>query len=383
MTHKNVVSLTKTLVSKSSVTPEDKGCQQLIAELLAPLGFDCQHLRYDDVDNLWAVRGTEGPLFVFAGHTDVVPTGPVDEWTSPPFEPEERDGFLYGRGTADMKGSIAAILIALEQFIDSNSENNCDSYRIGLLITSDEEGPAKNGTVKVMEYLQSCNETIDWCLVGEPSSSDKVGDTIKNGRRGSLGGRLTIKGKQGHIAYPHLARNPIHEAMPALTELCAVEWDKGSEFFQPTSFQISNINAGTGGTNVIPGSMVVDFNIRFSTALTDTDLRTTIHDVLDKHSLNYDLDWILNGQPFLTSKGELIDATSAAIKSVTGYETELSTGGGTSDGRFIAPLGVQLIELGPCNATIHQLDESVRVQDLEVLVDIYLKILQNLSKPQS
>ncbi len=248
------------------------------------------------------------------------------------------------------------------------------------MITSDEEGPAKNGTVKVMQYLQSINESIDWCLVGEPSSSEKVGDTIKNGRRGSLGARLTVKGKQGHIAYPHLARNPIHEAMPALTELCAVEWDEGSEFFQPTSFQISNINGGTGGTNVIPGDVVIDFNIRFSTAVTDTELRENIISVLDKHNLEYDIDWILNGQPFLTSEGELISATSKAIKSVTGYETELSTGGGTSDGRFIAPLGVQLIELGPCNATIHQINESVRVEDLEVLVDIYLQILRNLGQ---
>jgi succinyl-diaminopimelate desuccinylase len=362
------LELTKDLISRQSVTPEDAGCQQLLADRLSAIGFEIEHLRFGDTDNIWARRGTTGPVFAFAGHTDVVPTGPVENWQSDPFEPEIRDGMLYGRGTADMKGSIAAFVTACERFVEQYPEHNGS---IAFLITSDEEGPATYGTVKVIETLEARNEKIDWCLVGEPSSTNKVGDIVKNGRRGSLNGRLSIKGKQGHIAYPHLANNPIHLSVPALTELCEIEWDQGNEDFPPTSFQISNINSGTGATNVIPGTTEVVFNFRYSTEVTHEQLQAGVEEVLNKHGLDYDLSWELSGKPFRTAAGALVDAVKSAIHAVTGYETELSTSGGTSDGRFIAPTGAQVVELGPLNDTIHQIDECVSVDDLEQLSSIY------------
>ena len=363
------------LISRPSVTPEDKGCQQLLADRLAPLDFKAEHLRFGDTDNLWLRRGDNGPLFVFAGHTDVVPSGPEEKWEFPPFEPTLHNGMLCGRGAADMKGSIAAIITAIERFTAKHPDHQGS---IALLITSDEEGDATNGTVKVVETLENRHEKIDWCLVGEPSSTNKVGDVIKNGRRGSLGAKLSIKGIQGHVAYPHLAENPIHTSSPAIAELANTEWDKGNEFFPPTSFQISNFNAGTGATNVIPGSVDIVCNFRFSTEQTDAGLRQKFEQILDNHNLSYDLQWHLSGQPFLTAQGELVEASVAAIQSVCGYETELSTAGGTSDGRFIAPTGAQVLELGPCNATIHKVDERIQAEDLNILSDIYEQILVNL-----
>lgn len=371
------LELTIDLISRDSVTPEDKGCQQLLADRLSAIGFEIEHLRFGDTDNLWARRGQSGPLFAFAGHTDVVPTGPVEKWSSDPFKPEIRDGMLYGRGVADMKGSIAAFVTACERFVAENPEHNGS---IAFLITSDEEGPATNGTVKVVETLEARNEKIDWCLVGEPSSTNKVGDIVKNGRRGSLNGRLTIKGKQGHIAYPHLANNPTHLAVPALTELCSIEWDQGNEDFPPTSFQISNINAGTGVTNIIPGTTDVIFNFRYSTEVTHDELQSGVEAILEKHGLEYDLKWELSGKPFRTASGALVDAVKTAIKSTTGYNTELSTSGGTSDGRFIAPTGAQVVELGPLNDTIHQINECVATEDLDTLSEIYEKVLSHLFK---
>ena len=365
----------RTLINKPSVTPDDKGCQQFMAEKLASLDFEIQHLRFEDVDNLWARRGSQHPLFVFAGHTDVVPTGPVDEWQSDPFAATITDGKLYGRGAADMKGSLAAMMTATQRFLARHPDHRGS---IAFLITSDEEGPAVNGTVKVVQYLKSQDETIDWCLVGEPSSTNKIGDVVKNGRRGSLNGKLTIIGQQGHIAYPHLAKNPVHLGAAAIAELCAMEWDQGNEFFPPTSFQVSNINAGTGATNVIPGRLDMVFNFRFSTEVTSEELQQRVAAVLNRHELQYSIEWSLSGQPFLTSAGELVDATRSAIHDVCGYETELSTAGGTSDGRFIAPTGSQVIELGPLNATIHKIDEHVDASDLDTLSDIYEKILQRL-----
>ena len=369
------LDLATELISRPSVTPEDKGCQALMMERLAPLGFSNEEMRFGDVDNFWARRGTSGPVFCFAGHTDVVPTGPLDDWDSDPFQPDLRDGLLYGRGAADMKGSLAAMLTATERFVTRHPDHRGS---IAYLITSDEEGAAVNGTVKVIEALESRNEKIDWCLVGEPSSTDRVGDVVKNGRRGSLGCVLDVHGIQGHVAYPHLARNPVHDLAPALAELTRTEWDQGNAFFPRTTFQVSNIQAGTGATNVIPGLCRVTFNFRFSTETDDRSLRERLESILDRHGLEYTADWNLSGLPFLTPGGELIDATCEAIRSVTGFDTELSTAGGTSDGRFIAPTGAQVLELGPLNATIHQKNECVGVEDLDRLSAMYEAILENL-----
>lgn len=369
------LELTKDLISRPSVTPEDANCQTMLAERLEKIGFKIEHLRFGETDNMWARRGDSGPLFTFAGHTDVVPTGPEENWKFPPFEPTIEDGLLYGRGTADMKGSIACMMTAVERFVE-NHPNHKGS--IAFLITSDEEGPAHDGTVKVIETLEARNEKIDWCLVGEPSSTDKVCDVIKNGRRGSIGCTLKVKGKQGHVAYPHLAKNPIHEFAPVLKILTETEWDQGNEFFPPTTFQVSNIHSGTGATNVIPGECEVVFNFRFSTAITDSQIREQVEALLDKHNVEYDINWALSGQAFLTEPGELVNATLKAIKTTCGFDSKLSTAGGTSDGRFIAPTGAQVVELGPLNATIHQVNECVAIDDLEVLSDVYEKILENL-----
>ena len=363
------------LISRPSVTPEDAGCQQLMMDRLAAIGFTCTALRFGDVDNFWAERGTAGPILVFAGHTDVVPTGPLEQWHSPPFAPTLVDGVLYGRGAADMKGSLAAMLVACEEFVAAHPDHN---GRIGFLITSDEEGDAVNGTVRVIEHLQQQGKAIDWCLVGEPSSTVTLGDVIKNGRRGSLGALLTVRGIQGHIAYPHLADNPIHRALPALQALATEVWDEGNEFFPPTSMQISNINGGTGATNVIPGTVQVRFNFRFSTEVTEADLRRRTAAILDAHGLDYELRWTLSGQPFLTASGALVEATVGSINEVTGLTPELSTAGGTSDGRFIAPTGAQVVEVGPVNATIHKLNEEVLAADLPRLAAIYRGILARL-----
>jgi len=369
------LALSCELISRPSVTPEDAGCQQLMMERLSAIGFHCTALRFGDVENFWAERGDSGPILVFAGHTDVVPTGPLDQWRSPPFEPTVIDGVLYGRGAADMKGSLAAMLVACEEFVAAHPDHN---GRIGFLITSDEEGEAVNGTVRVIQHLQEQGKPIDWCLVGEPSSTAALGDVIKNGRRGSLGAVLTVRGTQGHIAYPHLADNPIHRALPALHALTAEVWDQGNEFFPPTSMQVSNINGGTGATNVIPGTLQVQFNFRFSTEVTEAELRQRTEAILDAHGLDYELRWSLSGQPFLTASGALVDATVASINAVTGLTPELSTAGGTSDGRFIAPTGAQVVEVGPVNATIHKLNEEVLAQDLPKLAAIYRGILERL-----
>ncbi len=367
------LELTRELISRASVTPDDQGCQQLICERLQALAFDCQHLRFEDVDNLWATHGSGSPLFVFAGHTDVVPTGPESDWTSPPFVPTDRDGNLYGRGSADMKTSIAASVTSAEQFVKENPDH---PGTIGLLITSDEEGPSINGTVKVMQWLKEQSIKIDYCIVGEPSSVKQMGDTVKVGRRGSLNGYMTIHGKQGHVAYPHLADNPFHRALPALNELAEIEWDQGNEFFPPTSFQISNIYSGTGAENVIPGSVELKFNFRFSSELTEDELKQRSITVFEKHKLNYSIDWRLSGNPFLTKKGALVDAVTIACTETLGVTPELSTSGGTSDGRFIAPTGTEVVELGPCNASIHQIDEHVKLTDPVQLAKTYQRILQ-------
>lgn len=373
--HSATLELALELMSRPSITPEDANCQELMIKRLEAIGFTVQRLRFGDVDNFWAVHGSAGPIMCFAGHTDVVPTGPVERWQYHPFKPAIIDGVLHGRGAADMKGSLAAMVTACERFI---AEHPNHSGRIAYLITSDEEGIAINGTVKVVEWLAQQQEKITWCVVGEPSSTHLVGDVIKNGRRGSLGGVLTVKGIQGHVAYPHLASNPIHSAAPALADLTAEQWDQGNEFFPATSFQISNINGGTGATNVIPAELEVIFNFRFSTELTEQDLRERTEAILDKHGLDYSLQWNLSGQPFLTSAGSLIDATVAAIRETTGLDTELSTAGGTSDGRFIAPTGSQLVEIGPVNATIHKVDEQVNAADIDTLSTIYQNILTQL-----
>jgi len=369
------IELAQDLIRRQSVTPEDANCQDMLTERLERLGFTAEQMNFGEVKNLWLRKGTEAPLFVFAGHTDVVPTGPEKNWTHPPFEAEIHDEVLFGRGSADMKGSIAAMATACERFLEQHPDHQGS---IAFLITSDEEGPAIDGTIKVVETLEARDEKIDWCLVGEPTSTSTVGDVIKNGRRGSLGARLVVKGKQGHVAYPHLAINPIHRLAPALAELTAKEWDQGNKFFPPTTFQISNINGGTGATNVVPGHVDLLFNFRFSTEVTAEELSQEVEAILNSHELDYDIEWTLSGNPFLTPEGDLVDAMVAGIKEVMGIDTELSTSGGTSDGRFIAPTGAQVVELGPLNATIHQVDERVHVSELNNLSSIYEAILKNL-----
>ena len=375
MNHSDTLDLSLQLLRQPSVTPVDHNCQTIMAERLAAIGFNIENMRFEDVDNLWARRGTASPVFCFAGHTDVVPTGHLDAWESDPFLPEIRDGKLYGRGSADMKTALAAMVVASERFV-KNHPNHKGS--IAFLITSDEEGPSINGTVKVVETLEARNEKMTWCLVGEPSSTDTLGDIVKNGRRGSLNAVLTVKGKQGHVAYPHLAINPIHTASKALAELCDTVWDNGNEYFPATSFQVSNIQAGTGATNVVPGTMTVTFNFRYSTEVTADQLKLRVLEILDRHHVDYDIEWTLSGLPFLTPVGELVNAARTAIKNVTGTETELSTSGGTSDGRFIAPTGAQVLELGVLNATIHQINEHVNIAELEPLAEIYEQILVEL-----
>ncbi len=369
------LNLTCELIRRRSVTPADEGCQELMIERLEVLGFCVVKLPFGDVDNFWAVRGKQGPTLCFAGHTDVVPTGPEGDWQHPPFEPHIEDGILYGRGAADMKGSLAAMITAVEQFVREHPNHN---GQIAFLITSDEEGVAVDGTVRVVEWLRERDAIPEWCLVGEPSSSKQVGDVIKNGRRGSLGAELHVKGIQGHVAYPHLADNPIHRIAPVLAELAEECWDNGNDFFPATSFQVSNIQGGTGATNVIPGTVKVVFNFRFSTEVTAEQLKARTKAILDKYGLNYEIQWNLSGQPFLTAEGPLVEATVASILEITGQQTELSTAGGTSDGRFIAPYGCQVVELGPVNATIHKVDECARVADIEQLSDIYQRILEKL-----
>ncbi len=377
------LQLTEHLISRPSVTPEDAGCLDLLAARLTPLGFACERLDSGPdnfrVSNLWAIRRSAQPnakTLVFAGHTDVVPTGPVEKWTHDPFTPTHRNGLLYGRGSSDMKASLAAMVVACEEFVAAQS---APLINIAFLLTSDEEGPALDGTVKVCEALKARGERLDWCIVGEPTSVQRTGDMIKNGRRGSMSGKLTVQGVQGHIAYPQLANNPIHGLAPALAELVAIEWDRGNEFFPPTSWQVSNIHAGTGAGNVIPGTCVVDFNFRFCTESTPEALQRRLAAVLDQHGLQYDLSWTLSGLPFLTPPGDLVGAVQTAIRDETGIETELSTTGGTSDGRFIAQVCPQVIELGPCNATIHKIDECVAVADIEPLKNIYRRVLEQLN----
>lgn len=371
----DTLTLAQTLIARASLTPFDKGCQEILIARLKVLGFHIETMRFGEVDNLWARRGNTAPVVCFAGHTDVVPTGPLEQWDSDPFVPTIRNDCLYGRGAADMKSSLAAFITAIEAFLDKHSDHQGS---IALLITSDEEGVAINGTIKVVETLQARGELLDYCIVGEPTCVDKFGDTIKNGRRGSLSGNLTIKGIQGHIAYPQLAKNPIHLAAPAITDLANTEWDRGNEYFPPTTWHISNIHAGTGATNVIPGKLNILFNFRFSTASTITSLKDRVHNILDRHQLDYDLVWELSGKPFLTPKGELATAISDAITQVTTINPELSTSGGTSDGRFIADICKQVVEFGPRNATIHKINEHVHIADLEKLASIYQLTLENL-----
>mgnify|MGYP000846826796 CR=1 FL=1 len=369
------LELTRNLIARSSVTPEDAGCLELIAARLAPLGFVCERIDGGGVSNLWARRGTARPLIVFAGHTDVVPTGPLADWNSDPFVPTERDGFLFGRGAADMKASLAAFVTSIEAFVSANPAH---PGSIALLLTSDEEGDATHGTTLVVETLRARGETLDYCIVGEPTSSTTLGDTIKNGRRGSLSGKLTVKGIQGHIAYPQLAKNPIHLAAPALAELAAETWDEGNEYFPPTSWQMSNIKAGTGATNVIPGTLEVMFNFRFATVHTADELKRRVHAILDRHGLDYELAWTLGGRPFLTPRGNLVAAMESAIQSTLAITPELSTTGGTSDGRFIADICPQVVEFGPVNATIHKLNECIALDAIEPLSAIYRRTLENL-----
>ena len=373
------IDLARDLIRRPSETPDDAGCQALLARHLAPLGFAVASMPYGQVSNLWAVRGTSGPLLVFAGHTDVVPAGPLADWRHPPYDAVVDADMLYGRGAADMKGSLAAMVVACERFVAAHPDH---AGRIGLLITSDEEGPAVDGTVRVVEELLRQGERIDWCVVGEPSSGERIGDTIKNGRRGSLNARLTVRGQQGHVAYPHLADNPIHRTAPAIAELATTVWDQGNDHFPPTTFQVSNIRSGTGATNVIPGAVEILFNVRFSTALTEAAIRERVEATLQRHRLDYALSWTLSGEPFLTAAGALVDASRAAVREVTGYEPELSTSGGTSDGRFIAPTGAEVVELRPCNATIHKVNECVAVADIRALTDSYDALLRRLLLPR-
>lgn len=375
MSGHNVGDYAKELIRRRSITPEDAGCQDWLAERLAALGFQIERIASGGVVNLWARRGTAAPLICFAGHTDVVPTGPLERWTSDPFEPVERAGKLYGRGASDMKGSVAAFLVAVETLVAKHPEH---PGSIAWLITSDEEGPAVDGTVRVVELLADRGERLDYCIVGEPTCVQTFGDTLKNGRRGSLHGRLTVKGVQGHIAYPQKGKNPIHMSAPAIAELAATTWDEGNEYFPPTTWQISNIHGGTGATNVIPGSLDILFNFRFSTASTIESLQKRVHAILDRHGLTYDLDWDVGAKPFLTARGKLVDALSAAIKQITGIEAQLSTSGGTSDGRFIADICSEVVEFGPINRSIHQIDENVGLIELNQLADIYRLTLENM-----
>ncbi len=364
------------LIRRPSVTPADEGCQALMCERLAAAGFSIEPMRIEEVDNFWARRGGDGPVLCFAGHTDVVPTGPLEAWQYPPFEPQiDAQGMLRGRGAADMKGSLAAMITAVERFVADHPNHQ---GAIAFLITSDEEGPAQHGTRAVVERLRARNERLDWCIVGEPSSTEQLGDIVKNGRRGSLGATLTVRGKQGHVAYPHLAKNPIHLAARALAELAGEHWDSGNAYFPPTSLQISNIHAGTGATNVIPGELTCVFNFRFSTESTVESLQQRVAAILDRHGLDWHIDWALSGLPFLTQPGALLDAVAASIEAVCGIHTTPSTSGGTSDGRFIATLGTQVVELGPLNATIHQRDEHIRAADLDALSEIYYQTLVRL-----
>ncbi|UCV12927.1 succinyl-diaminopimelate desuccinylase [Dechloromonas denitrificans] len=371
----STLELLKQIMACPSVTPDDAGCMTIIEARLKPLGFVIEYINRNGVTNLWARRGTSKPLFVFAGHTDVVPTGPLEKWTSPPFAPEIRDGMLYGRGAADMKSALAAMLTATEAFVAVHPDH---PGSIAFLLTSDEEGDANDGTIAVIEALKARGETLDYCIIGEPTSVDTLGDMIKNGRRGSLSGKLTVKGIQCHIAYPHLGKNPIHLAAPAIAELAATEWDQGNEYFPPTTWQISNIHGGTGATNVVPGSVEVKFNFRFATASTVESLQQRLTGILDKHGLEYDIDWTLGARPFLTGRGPLAEAAIAAIRQTCGIETELSTTGGTSDGRFIAEICAQLLEIGPVNATSHKIDESVDIRALPQLSAIYTHILEQI-----
>lgn len=375
MQQARVLDLVKALIARPSVTPEDAGCQELLMQHLSRIGFRGETIAAGGVTNLWARRGTEGPLVVFAGHTDVVPTGPLERWDHDPFDPVIVDGFICGRGASDMKSSIAAFVVAAEEFVAANPDH---AGSIALLITSDEEGPALDGTIRVCEALEARGEKLDFCIVGEPTSVEQLGDTVKNGRRGSMSGKLTVLGKQGHIAYPHQARNPIHEATPALASLIGEVWDEGNDYFPATSFQISNIHGGTGASNVIPGEVVIDFNFRFSTECTPQSLQSRVREILDAKGLSYRLEWTVSGLPFLTPRGELSEALTSAIKAETGVSTTLSTTGGTSDGRFIAKICPQVVEFGPLNATIHQVNERLAVSELEPLKNIYRRTLESL-----
>lgn len=374
------LELTLELIRRPSITPRDEGCLELIASRLAPLGFDIEHLKFGEVDNLWARRGTQAPLVVFAGHTDVVPPGPLDAWQSDPFIPVIREGRLYGRGAADMKSSVAAFVTAVEDFVTRHPDH---PGSVGLLLTSDEEGAAVNGTAKVVEWLTGRNVRIQYCVVGEPTSRQTLGDVIKNGRRGSLNARLTVHGIQGHVAHPHLARNPIHMLAPALAELAGTEWDRGNSDFPPTSFQVSNIHAGTGAENVIPGVLSLNCNFRFSTAVTEAQLRERVEEILRRHAVHYSIDWVLSGQPYLTPPGRLVAATRKAVRDTLGREPALSTDGGTSDGRYIAPTGSEVVELGPINASIHKVDECVAVEDPGRLAHAYSALIENILFDQS
>lgn len=371
----STLALAFDLISRPSVTPEDAGCQDVMIQRLEKLGFEIEEMPFGEVKNFYAKRGTSGPNLCFAGHTDVVPTGPESEWINPPFEPKIIDGKLYGRGAADMKGSLASMVVAVEEFVNANPDHK---GQISFLITSDEEGPFVDGTTRVVDALIERKEKVDWCIVGEPSSTNQLGDIIKNGRRGSFSGNLTIYGKQGHVAYPHLAQNPIHFAAPVIAELSETHWDEGNDFFPPTSFQVSNINSGTGATNVVPGTLNTLFNLRFSSELDFDKIKARILAILEKHDVKYDIEWTYNGLPFLTRPGELVDAIVKSVEDSVNITPELSTSGGTSDGRFIAQMGTQVVELGPINATIHQINECVEAESLNQLTNIYRKTLENL-----